>query len=408
MNLDVLEVALELGSNNFDISQLYTSFYIQEEINKPPSMFIILQNTNNLLARFNIQGGEKINISLKDAQKNYMHTSWVINDIRTEYSDSNVDARFKHEGNLLLECVPEYVFKNQFINKIYYKLDDELYSVGIKEILNKYFFISNSEIDIEEDIDKDTFYSVHSPNKLLDIFVDSAESSTHTPYFILFRNKVSSSDKKVVCKSFRRLYEDNSQPDKLRIMSFTNNNVNKMIEINNYKNTLICTSSYIPKILKIKSRLDMDIIYKRKSAINIDTGKMKFLELGQPEVLNKSKLSLKAYEGNLPNNIEFKIKNNNSEIDLSDDTISEYIKSQIETNKVVLNVVSKLSVHIGDIVKISNVNNIKDRYLLKDFMISKVKHIKTRHEEITEIEMFGIDISLSNFSSLSDTLGEVE
>ena len=404
MKIDVLDLNITVKGNIFDLQNMFTNIMLEEEINEIPKLTIILQNSNNLIGRFNIQGGEKIEFSVKDENKNFQTTQWIIDDIITEYNENSLDARFLHEGLVTFICRPVWYYANIFNAHMYYKVDDELCSDKVKDILSTYFGIAENKMDIETDIETKTLLLQENPFESILTLKDYAIAKNNTPYLFLIRNTVSGNDRKYVFKSFRTLYEENSVANRLKLVGFTTSDRNVNNTMLRHRNTFVCTTSMIPKILKIKSRFESNNIYKRIQALDFDTGKMEFVELGLHDVLDNSKLSEKAYDV-LDKKITFIPE---STTDPSKKAIDSFLKSQMEYNKLVMNVVPKLDINIGDIMKIVNVYNTRDNYLLKDFMISKVKHIFTKNEIATELTMFGIDITFKNFANLSLTYGDVQ
>lgn len=407
MNINVVEMNLIIDGNIFDIGNLFTYLYIQEEINEIPKMFLSIQNTNNILNTFNIQGGEKITLGLKDNLDNYQVTEWIIADIKTEYNQESIDARFLYEGLVLFECRPEWYIINQRISKTYTSINEDICSVGIREILQKYFSASDNEISIEDDIEKKNLLICENPFNSLRTLSEFAVSKSYTPYLILFRNITTvSGNEKYIIKSFKTLYEENSNNTKQ--IAFSNNNRDKLFLFNNDVNNFICVVSFIPEILKINNILENHDLFKKEQNFNIETGKFKYYSSHLLEVLDNNFIYDKHIDiDDTYFNFNFVLEKEKS-IETSKKIIDNYINKQMKYNKVVLNIVSKLSINIGDVIRFNNIENPDDKYLLKNFMVSKVKHIFTRSEVVTEVTLFGIDISLQNFANLNNTFGEVE
>jgi len=406
MNINILELNLIIENNVFDITNLYNFMYISEEINEIPSMFITLQNTSNLLNSFNIQGGEKITIGLRDKLNTYSTSEWYIIDIKTEYTDESVDARFIYEGIVILECKPYWYILNQRINKTYHPINDDLCSTAMTNILKKYFFATDNEIDIEKDIKNKDLLILENPFNSLKTLSKFATPNSYTPYMILFRNiNTISGNKKYIIKSFKTLYEENSTVTKR--IAFSNNNKEKLLGFNENDNTFICIQSFIPEILKVNNKLNNHNLYKKTQSFNIETGEYDFYSNHELDVLDNSFIYDKYIDIDDTFFNDCIIMDENRNIDTSKVIIDEFINNQMKYNKVVINIVSKLSINIGDVVTFNNVENANDKYLLKNFMVSKVKHIFTRFESVTEVTLFGIDVSLQNFSNFNDNFGKV-
>lgn len=405
--IKLLEIKLVLDNNEFDLGESMTSMYIQEEINTYPILYFSMQNNRDFIGVYNIQGGEKIEVSLTDEHENFQVTDWVINNIVAEYNENDVDARFKYEGIVMFTCIPSYIYYNNIKGKHFHKSNNENLSKTFKDLFKKFTNMLDDEMDIEDSVDKNSILFTDSFLDNITLCKNFAVSKNNTPYNMFIINTLGENKVKVYFKSMMEMYEKNSLPDKIKFLIFANENKESMIKVNKFINFFIITNSYIPKLLQIGNKIEDNNLVKNYQSINLDNGKISFVELSRPEVLQNDETSPIGFHV-FQKNIETFYNNSNFNISNSNIAINSFMNSQVKYNKIVVNVTSKLSIHIGDIIKIEGVTDTKDRYLLKDFMVSKVKHIITKHEAITELEIFGLDINYSQMTTLTDKMGKIE